>query len=41
MKVGFKAYEQNQLMIPMDWKCLIDKDDVVFVVNDVIEKMET
>ncbi len=37
--MGFKAYEQNQLMIPMDWKCLIDKDDVVFVVNDVIEKM--
>ena len=37
--MGFKAYEQNQLMIPMEWKSLIDKEDVVFVVNDVIEKM--
>ena len=37
--MGFKTYEQNQLMIPMEWKTLIDKDDVVFVVNDVIEKM--
>ena len=37
--MGFKTYEQNQLMIPMEWKTLIDKDDVVFVLNDVIEQM--
>lgn len=37
--MGFKTYEQNQLMIPMEWKNLIEKDDVVFVVNDIIEKM--
>ena len=37
--MGFKTYDQNQLMIPMEWKTLIDKDDVVFVLNDVIEKM--
>ena len=24
--MGFKYYEQNQLMIPMEWKTLIDKD---------------
>ena len=37
--MGFKAYEQNQLMIPMEWRTLIDKNDVVFVLNDVIEQM--
>ena len=33
--MGFKYYEQNQL--PMEWKTLIDKDDVVFVLNDLID----
>ena len=37
--MGFKYYEQNQLMIPMEWKTLIDKDDVVFVLNDLIDNM--
>ena len=37
--MGFKTYEQNQLMIPMEWKTLINKDDVVFVLNDLIEQM--
>ena len=37
--MGFKTYEQNQLMIPMEWKTLIDKNDIVFVLNDVIEQM--
>ena len=37
--MGFKYYEQNQLMIPMQWRTLIDKDDIVFVLNDVIEQM--
>ena len=37
--MGFKYYEQNQLMIPMEWKILIDKDDVVFVLNDLIDNM--
>ena len=37
--MGFKSYEQNQLMIPMEWKTLINKDDVVFVLNDLIEQM--
>lgn len=37
--MGFKYYEQNQLMIPMEWKALIDKDDVVFVLNDLIDNM--
>ena len=37
--MGFKHYEQNQLMIPMEWKTLIDKDDVVFVLNDLIDNM--
>jgi len=37
--MGFKNYEQNQLMIPMEWRTLIDKNDVVFVLNDVIEQM--
>ena len=37
--MGFKYYEQNQLMIPMEWKTLIDKNDVVFVLNDLIENM--
>ncbi len=37
--MGFKYYEQNQLMIPMEWKSLIDKDDVVFVLNDLIDNM--
>ena len=32
--MGFRNYEQNQLMIPMEWKTLIPKDDVVFVLND-------
>mgnify|MGYP003911544435 CR=1 FL=1 len=39
VKMGFKYYEQNQLMIPMEWKILIDKDDVVFVLNDLIDNM--
>lgn len=26
--MGFKYYEQNQLMIPMEWKTLIDKEQV-------------
>lgn len=37
--MGFKYYEQNQLMIPMEWKTLIDKEDVVFVLNDLIDNM--
>ena len=37
--MGFKYYEQNQLMIPMEWKTLIDKNDVVFVLNDLIDNM--
>ena len=37
--MGFKYYEQNQLMILMEWKTLIDKDDVVFVLNDLIDNM--
>ena len=37
--MGFKNYEQNQLMIPMEWKTLIDKNDVVFVIDEIIEKM--
>ncbi len=37
--MGFKYYEQNQLMIPMEWKTLIPKDDVVFVLNDLIDNM--
>ena len=37
--MGFKYYEQNQLMIPMEWKTLIDKDDIVFVLNDLIDNM--
>ena len=37
--MGFKYYEQNQLMIPMEWKTLIDKDDVVFVLNYLIDNM--
>ena len=37
--MGFKTYEQNQLMIPMEWKTLINKDDIVFVINDIIENM--
>ena len=37
--MGFKHYEQNQLMIPMEWKTLIPKDDVVFVLNDLIDNM--
>lgn len=37
--MGFKYYEQNQLMIPMEWKTIIDKDDVVFVLNDLIDNM--
>ena len=37
--MGFKYYEQNQLMIPMEWKTLIDKKDVVFVLNDLIDNM--
>ena len=37
--MGFKNHEQNQLMIPMEWKTLIQKDDIVFVLNDLIDKM--
>lgn len=37
--MGFKYYEQNQLMIPMEWKTLIEKDDIVFVLNDLIDNM--
>ena len=37
--MGFKYYEQKQLMIPIEWKTLIDKDDVVFVLNDLIDNM--
>ena len=37
--MGFKNYEQNQLMIPMEWKTLIHPDDVAFVIDEVIEKM--
>jgi len=37
--MGFKYYEQNQLMIPMEWKTLIPKEDVVFVLNDLIDNM--
>ena len=37
--MGFKTYEQNQLMIPMQWNTLIKKEDLVFVLNDVIDKM--
>ena len=37
--MGFKNYEQNQLMIPMEWRMLIDKDDVVFALNELIDNM--
>lgn len=37
--MGFKYYEQNQLMIPMEWRTLIDEEDVVFVLNDLIDNM--
>lgn len=37
--MGFKNYEQNQLMIPMEWKTLINENDVVFVIDEIIEKM--
>ena len=37
--MGFKYYEQDQLMIPMEWRTLIDKDDIVFVLNDLIDNM--
>lgn len=35
--MGFKYYDQNQLMISIEWKTLIDKNDVVFVLNDLID----
>jgi len=35
----FKAYEQNQLMMPLEWKSMLNPNDSAFVVNDVIEKM--
>ena len=34
--MGFKYYEQNQLMIPMEWRTLIDKDDIVIGMESVI-----
>ena len=37
--MGFKNYEQNQLMIPMEWKTLINENDVFFVIDEIIEKM--
>lgn len=37
--MSFKYYEPNQLMISMEWKTLIDKNDVVFVLNDLINNM--
>ena len=37
--MGFKNYEQNQLMIPMEWRMLINKDDVVFALNELIDNM--
>lgn len=37
--MSFKEYNQNQLMIPMSWKTLIEKNHVSRVVNDVIDKM--
>lgn len=37
--MSFKEYDQNQLMIPMSWTTLIEKDHVSRVVNDVIDKM--
>ena len=37
--MGFKYYEQNQLMIPMKQKTLIDKNDVIFILNDLIHNM--
>lgn len=37
--MGFIDYNQEQLMIPMEWKSLIEKDDIVFVINEIVEKM--
>ncbi len=36
----FKDYEQNQLMMPLEWKSMLDPNNVAFVVNDVVEKMK-
>lgn len=37
--MSFKEYNQNQLMIPMSWETLIEKNHVCRVVNNVIDKM--
>lgn len=36
----FKPYEQNQLMMPLEWTSMLDPKNVAFVVNDVVEKMK-
>lgn len=35
----FKNYDQNQLMIPMERKKLVDKNNVIFAIDEIIEKM--
>lgn len=36
----FKPYEQNQLMMPLEWTSMLEPNNVAFVVNDVVEKMK-
>lgn len=37
--MSFKAYEQNQLQIPMGWELMVEEGHVSRILNDVVEKM--
>ncbi|SEQ87546.1 transposase, partial [Piscibacillus halophilus] len=35
----FKHYNMNQVVLPLDLEIKLDKDDMAFVVNDLVEQI--